>query len=368
MRETPSDLILLFILRFERNFRCAVEDTTGNVMAQIVPGCSGYRYYRPPEGWKEKYVQKIQAYSDEYPLLELNSSFYKLPMKRTAQKWRKLVDEVNSDFRFVVKANQRITHEPSSPTYDKGGIEVEEGKVDNYGSFRPTEEVFDAWLETKAICEELAADICLLQTPSSFEPSDEHLSNLSNFLEGTDADFSLALETRGAEWTDDIISDLCDEYKLVNVVDPLKSETLKIDNVDLKYFRLHGLGSQKYRYKFTNDDLKRLYEKCEEYANQMVYVLFNNYEMHNDCRRFVQYLRENEFPEVSWGADAVMAEIDVQYPITKDEILSKCGDWWVWIKPDESIKVREVFDTIEERDFASENELLASLQSTFFDK
>ncbi|MGV9103449.1 MAG: DUF72 domain-containing protein [Promethearchaeia archaeon] len=164
-------------------------------MVQIVSGCSGYRYYRPPEGWKDKYTQKIQAYADESPLLELNSSFYKLPMKRTAQKWRKLVDEVNPNFRFSVKANQRITHEPSSPTYDKADIEIEEGKEDHYGFFRPTEEVFNAWSKTKSICEALEVDICLLQTPSSFEPSDEHLTNLNKFLDGADADFALALES-----------------------------------------------------------------------------------------------------------------------------------------------------------------------------
>jgi uncharacterized protein YecE (DUF72 family) len=347
-------------------FRGTFPSLFGRMTMQVLAGCSGYRYYRAPDGWKDQYEQKIQAYADEFPLLELNSPFYELPMKQTARKWRRLVDDVNPDFRFTVKANQRITHQPSSPTYDKAGIEIEEGKEDHYGSFRATEEVFDAWSKTKSICEALESDVCLLQTPSSFEPSDEHLSNLRNFLDDIDSDIALALETRGDAWTDDIIRTLCEDYELVNVVDPLKTEPLEIDNAEERYFRLHGLGSRKYKYKFTNANLKQLSEICEKYPNQAVYVLFNNYEMHNDCKRFLHYLGENELPPVSWGADAVVAEIDVEFPVTKDETLTKCGNWWVWIQPDKSIRVREVLDTVETEYFSSGEELLEEIQATYF--
>lgn len=326
----------------------------------LVAGCSGYRYYHPPADWKERYDQKIQAYADQFPLIEINSTFYRLPRVSTAEKWRNLVDKVNTDFIFTVKANQRITHPPSSPTYEKADLDISNDKTDKYGYLRHTEEVFSAWKETKEICEALKADICLFQTPASFNPSEHHLENLKRFFTNIQADFKLAFEPRGEEWNRNLLKQAL-ENEIIHVVDPLKQQPIATNKWN--YFRLHGLGDRKYKYKFSNDDLKKLYQKCMKFSKKQTYVLFNNYEMFADCQRFLTFIKTGEFPKVAWGANAVVKEIDVEYPTTKKQILSECGRWWVWIKPRKSIRVREALKPVKKERFGDQRELLASIAS-----
>ncbi|MFW6110430.1 MAG: DUF72 domain-containing protein [Thermoproteota archaeon] len=59
------------------------------MLPEIIVGCCGYSYYRPAKGWKERYDHKLQAYAAEYPSVEINSTFYKLPRVSTAEKWKK---------------------------------------------------------------------------------------------------------------------------------------------------------------------------------------------------------------------------------------------------------------------------------------
>jgi hypothetical protein len=58
-------------------------------------------------------------------------------------------------------------------------------------------------------------------------------------------------------------------------VDPFAEDSVTA-GAGFAYFRLHGAppGKQMYRYTYTDDDLKELYEKCLEM--EQVYVLFNN--------------------------------------------------------------------------------------------
>jgi hypothetical protein len=79
----------------------------------------------------------------------------------------------------------------------------------------------------------------------------------------------------------------------------------------------------------------------------------------------LEYLKKDTFPEVPWGAEAIVETIDITYPTTKDEILSKCGRWWAWIKPNERIRVKESFDEVEQEKFGSENELYDRIKTYF---
>lgn len=329
---------------------------------EVVAGCSGYRYYRPPKGWKQRYEQKLQAYADHFPLIEINSTFYQLPRVSTAEKWRRLADEVNKDFIFTVKANQRITHPPSSPTYKKGNLEIPQEKKEKYGYLQPTEEVLEAWNETKEICEALSAKVCLFQTPASFQPTDEHLTNLKNFFSQINGEIPLAFEPRGEAWTPDIMRDVSENLEITHVIDPFKEEATGTS--DFQYFRLHGLGKKKYKYKFSNKDLKTLYEKCQNFKGKKIFVLFNNYEMFDDCQRFLSYARTGELPPVPWGSEAVVAEIDIEYPTTKSEILSKCGNWWVWVAPKKSIRVKEALEPLKEEKIKDEKHLLQLINNS----
>src|SRR5262245_32248567 len=77
---------------------------------QFFIGTSGYSYPK----WKGKfYPEKLPAkqflefYSQHFPTVELNNTFYKLPTPASFESWLK---EVPADFQFAVKAPQKITH------------------------------------------------------------------------------------------------------------------------------------------------------------------------------------------------------------------------------------------------------------------
>ncbi|HID96027.1 MAG TPA: DUF72 domain-containing protein, partial [Candidatus Latescibacteria bacterium] len=79
------------------------------------------------------------------------------------------------------------------------------------------------------------------------------------------------------------IKELCDELNLIHIVDPF---TRKMVYGRFNYFRLHGVGG--YRYRYTNDDLKRLREMCG--GRDMSYCMFNNVYMYDDALRFKDLL------------------------------------------------------------------------------
>jgi len=74
-------------------------------------GTSGFSY---PE-WKGTFYPKelkakqmLSYYSERFPTVEINNTFYRMPSPETVENWTK---EVPQDFRFVLKAPQRITHQ-----------------------------------------------------------------------------------------------------------------------------------------------------------------------------------------------------------------------------------------------------------------
>lgn len=56
----------------------------------------------------------MSEYFKKFNLVELQSTFYKLPLERTAKKWRSIAP---ANFKFTVKAFQGISHPIESPTW-----------------------------------------------------------------------------------------------------------------------------------------------------------------------------------------------------------------------------------------------------------
>jgi uncharacterized protein YecE (DUF72 family) len=221
-------------------------------------------------------------------LLEVQTTFYR-PMKRiTAENWRLRAPK---EFEFTVKAWQLITHEPTSPTYRKARIEVAEDEMDTYGFFRPTDNVFEAWAVTNEIREALDAKIVVFQSPASFKENDANITNMRDFFRSLDKerkDVTMVWEQRG-KWDRKTIAKLCNALELIHSVDPFAEDPV---TSGFAYFRLHGSppGKRMYRYTYTDDDLKGLYEKCLEARSSQVYVLFNNDMMYDDALRFMKMI------------------------------------------------------------------------------
>jgi uncharacterized protein YecE (DUF72 family) len=220
-------------------------------------------------------------YFEQFSTVEIQQTFYQLPMLSTAHKWR---EEAPEGFEFTVKAWQLTTHEPTSPTYRRLGKGIPKDKRKNYGSFKPTDEVFDAFDATERFCKSLGAEKIVFQCPPSFGMTSEHLNNIMNFfghIEGKD--FTFIWEPRG-NWDMEEIQAICDDVGLVHCVDPLREASV---SGGICYFRLHGLKG--YRYRYTDEDLLEL--KARSCMGKTSYFMFNNISMMEDAHRFEELLR-----------------------------------------------------------------------------
>jgi uncharacterized protein YecE (DUF72 family) len=228
-------------------------------------------------GWSEAQ----RRYVADFPVIEIQQTFYEPPSPAVAEKWRALAPP---QFHFCLKAWQLITHTPSSPTYRRLKSPIAPSEQNLFGSFRPTEQVWLAWERTRAIAVLLRASVVVFQCPASFLPVRENVQNLRAFLQrvGTQP-FHLAWEPRGS-WPASLVRDLCAEHNLIHCVDPFESEPLYGDSL---YWRLHGRGSYRYRYTAGDlDELERRLLRCSAHTAGPSYVLFNNMAMKEDALRF----------------------------------------------------------------------------------
>lgn len=235
---------------------------------RIIVGCCGF-----PEARARYYA--------EFPIVEVQSTFYQLPKPETAARWRQ---EAPEGFVFAMKAWQLITHPATSPTYRRLREPLPGDERAACGFFQPTPPVLRSWGRTWEVAQALSARIVLFQCPASFTPSDQHIAHLESFFGQIErGDVAFVWEPRGA-WPADLVRDLCERLHLVHCVDPFAGESAA---GDIAYYRLHGIGG--YRSRYTDHDLARLLRTCRgalASGRESAYVLFNNAAMREDARRF----------------------------------------------------------------------------------
>jgi uncharacterized protein YecE (DUF72 family) len=153
--------------------------------------------YGPPQvfvgccGWQ----QARARYFAEFPVVELQDTFYQPPSLELAQKWRR---EAPADFRFSLKAWQLITHPASSPTYRRLKEPMARDQLQACGFFRRTDEVAAAWQRTLAVARTLQAEAIVFKCPASFTETQENLANLEAFFRTAEREQHIfAWEPRG---------------------------------------------------------------------------------------------------------------------------------------------------------------------------
>lgn len=260
-------------------------------MASVHVGTCGYRFYDPGDDWHDRDASKLQAYSDAFEVGELNRTFYSLPQVSTAERWRR---EAVDGFEFTLKAWQAMTHPWSSPTWNDHRDDVPDNRTDEVGWLQPSDVVFEAWERTREIATALDARVVVVQTPPSFDCTDEHETNLRELFGTVDrGGLTVAWEPRG-DWPDhpDRVADLCDDLDLIHVVDVMRAGP--VSDGEAAYTRLHGLNDDPYDYDYdyTAAELEQLVDRIEALAvdHERVYCLFNNYEMDANATALVDAL------------------------------------------------------------------------------
>lgn len=241
-------------------------------MKKITVGNCGWGYLNPNGffdfDWKERFKTKLQAYANLFDSVEVNSTFYRLPKVSTAEKWRKEADEVNRNFEFTVKVSQIITH------------------LDKFSS----EKSIQAFEQTKEIAKALRAKVLVFQSPGSFKPTEKNLEKVRKFFEKIDREeFILVWEVRWErDWGRDLVQQVFSDLQVNQCVDPLRQDCFFFK--DILYYRLHGFGKPSmYNYRFSDEELRVLLEKCQ--SEKPVYVMFNNATCYEDAKRFEKIVK-----------------------------------------------------------------------------
>jgi uncharacterized protein YecE (DUF72 family) len=212
------------------------------------------KQFYPPE-FKDK--SRLTYYASLFNSIEVNSSFYKVPMASTVRNW---ADQVPEDFKFTFKLWRGITHE-------KGLV------------FNPD----DVSRFVQVINQVGAKKGCLLiQFPPSLKAiMQPQLENLLNAVAQADPEkqWKVALEFRHSSWYEENTFDLLDHfgYGIVLHDKPGSAPDLAESDLDFKYLRFHGPKGD-YRGQYEDDFLFEYAEKMQDWLNegQTIFAYFNN--------------------------------------------------------------------------------------------
>lgn len=208
-----------------------------------------------PEEYREG--SRLHYYSRLFNSLEVNSSFYRVPMQGTFEKWEK---EVPDDFEFTVKLWRNVTHAK--------GLAFNKSDIDSF--MRAANGVHH-----KRGC-------VLVQFPASI--TFVLLKSVKKILHHLDRihqknTWRIAVEFRDMSWYNAVAYDMLETYNACLVIhDMPKSKTPLVDlSVSSVYLRFHGMLGD-YRGSYADADLDRYAEHIDKWrdAGKDVYVYFNN--------------------------------------------------------------------------------------------
>jgi len=229
------------------------------------------------------YTIGAAAYVKQFPVVEIQQTFYDPPPIATIEKWRAMAP---TEFEFTLKAWQVITHLGTSSTYRRLRRPFTDDERREAGGFRTNATTLAAWNTTLVSARALRATAILFQCPASFKATDENVAAMRTFFGTIDRPpgTHLLWEPRGP-WPDEMVLSLCREIGLVHAVDPFIRPSL---TPELLYWRLHGNGSAYASY--TDEELRQITAWLPADETTDAYVMFNNIPRVQDVKRFQQLL------------------------------------------------------------------------------
>ncbi|MED0964906.1 hypothetical protein COJ48_00345 [Bacillus cereus] len=224
---------------------------------------------------------KLRTYSGNFPIVEVDSSFYAIQPARNYTKWAM---ETPKDFSFIVKAYQGMTG------HMKGEI-----------PFSTFEEMFDVYKQSILPLKDAnKLKMILFQYPPWFDCKKKNVDLLRYTKEKMEG-FPCAIEFRNQTWfypemrdktlqfleREKWIHTICDEPQAGIGSVPL---ILEATNSDMALIRFHGRNvhgwldkGENWRavrclYRYNNNELEEWVERLEQLKKKAkdIYVLFNN--------------------------------------------------------------------------------------------
>lgn len=223
-------------------------------MSEIFIGTSGWNYdHWSGSFYPEDLIQEewLEFYQNQLPTVEVNNTFYKLPDPSTLEDWK---NRVHDNFVFAAKANRYITHMKK----------LNEPK-ESLGNMLSVFEAFGNKLEP-----------ILFQLPPNWNFNEKRLRD---FLELIPDELQSVFEFRDLSWIQDTTLKILEEnnaafcmYDLAGYKSPLEITT------DFVYVRLHGPSDQKYRGKYSSEELSEWADRLKKWREQDLtcYLYFDN--------------------------------------------------------------------------------------------
>jgi uncharacterized protein YecE (DUF72 family) len=300
-------------------------------------GTGGWAYFRVPE------LGSLTAYSRLFNFVEVNSTFYQIPLLKEVEKWRR---HVPSDFKFSVRAHQSITH---------------------LNKLQPVEETFDAFARMKQICGTLDAEVMHLQVPPSFELTETSIMNFRSLLSSVSLrGLRLALEIRGvrpSQLPPELLKTM-QEYDIVHCTDLSRGEMPAYES-DMLYTRLFGEGRHNV-YQPTDEELVEIDKKASSEKSEKIVMSFHFVRMYKDAARLKTYKQTGQFPTVtrSTGLDSLEEVLreDARFPSTKQELIRSQG-WKIFdLTETKRIRVENLLEKLPEATYNDLGEVADTLE------
>lgn len=212
------------------------------------------KQFFPPE-FADK--SRLTYYAAFFNSIEINSSFYKIPMASTVVKW---AEQVPENFRFTFKLWRGITHNKGL-TFD--GADV--------GKFMQT--INQVGLKKGCLLVQFPPGLKIIMA-SQLEKLLIEITKAD-----TNREWNIALEFRNESWYDDRIFDLCDRHEVGIVAHDKRGSASSVPDLDanFKYLRFHGPGGD-YKGDYSDDFLYDNALVASEWTQEGkdVYAYFNN--------------------------------------------------------------------------------------------
>ncbi|HVU29414.1 MAG TPA: DUF72 domain-containing protein [Sphingomicrobium sp.] len=230
-----------------------MEGTIVSNRGDIRVGCSGwvYRHWRGifyPEALPQK--RWFELYSEEFDTVEINASFYRLPLASTFESWR---EKAPDGFCYALKANRFITH---------------------LKKLLDCDEPLERFIGLARLLRGKLGPI-LYQLPPSLH---KDLPRLGAFLAKLPAEPLQVVEFRHKSWYDEAVLELLDRHGVGFVTHDLKGlESPRWASGRTAYVRFHG-AKGKYWGRYEEEDLLEWTDWCLEQSllGRSVWCYFNN--------------------------------------------------------------------------------------------
>lgn len=229
------------------------------IVSKFFSGLSGLQVNVPRHEYPLEYqgASRLTYYASYFNSIEINSSFYKLPMQVTVKKW---ASSVPDDFRFTFKLWKNITHNKNL-----------EFSIDDILKFmNVVNEVYD-----KKGC-------ILIQFPPGLHSGNltalDHLLGCIKKFQPV-SPWPLAVEFRNRSWYTDEVYETLQNHNVTIVIQDLPASSTPMFNItsDVVYVRFHG-PTGNYRESYPDHFLSEYALYIHEWMNENknVFVYFNN--------------------------------------------------------------------------------------------